>query len=453
MKIVIFIVDSLRAANLGCYGYGKNTSPNVDAIAGENILFKNAISQSNWTYPSLYSMISGKYPSKIDMTFFDLKINESLKVLPEFLSEKGFHTTLFSYFRNLINTAAFGSHFDDTVYVELNDDAVNMFRKWTEKKGDSFLIFHIGEYTHEPYFAEKEYVSGFLDRDIDPEDPEVVNKTVKILTDRQTETSDSTLHDINRSINLRRLRLNEKQLKYLIAAYDAGIYRIDGYIGKMYEIIKHAETDRIFMVTGDHGQAFMEHGFFGHGIHLYDEVGRVPLICDINGGFNRIVTAPVQLLDIYSTVAEFLNLQPPHRLDGRSLLSHLTSRENHDHYAISEAYPFISIRKGKYKLISSFLKFQQRMEVLKTLAMSVKNGSKRQILYNLYAYLSFDKLYDIENDPGERRNLRFRKREIYKMLRGQLGSHINETKNEKFPPRGIELAEDIKKQLENLGYM
>ena len=453
MKIVIFIVDSLRAANMGCYGYGKNTSPYMDAIAGENILFKNAIPQSNWTYPSLYSMISGKYPSKIDMTFFDLKINESLKVLPEFLSEKGFHTTLFSYFRNLVNTAAFGSHFDETAYVELNDNAVNMFRKWAEKKGDSFLIFHIGEYTHEPYFAEKEYVRKFLDRNIDPEDPEVLNKTVKLLTDRETETSDNTIHDINRGINLHRLRLNEKQLKYLIAAYDAGIYRIDGYIGKMHEIIKNTEPDRLFILTADHGQAFMEHGFFGHGLHLYDEVGRVPLICDINGEFNTIVTAPVQLLDIYSTLAEFLKLQPPHRLDGRSLLPGITGLENPEHCAISEGYPFISIRKGKYKLISSFLKFQRRMEVLKTIATSVKNGSKRQILYNLYAYLTFDKLYDIENDPQERQNLRFRKRQIYKMLREQLSSHINETKNEKFPPQGIELAEDIKKQLENLGYM
>ena len=453
MKIVIFIVDSLRAANLSCYGYGKITSPNMDAIAGENILFRNAVSQSNWTYPSLYSMISGKYPSKIDMSFFDRKINESLKVLPEFLAEKGFHTALFSYFRNLVNTAAFGSHFDESAYVELNGDAVNMFRKWAEKKGDSFLIFHIGEYTHEPYFAEKKYVRGFLDKDIDPEDPDVLNKTIKILTDRHTQTADNTLQNINRRINTRRLRLKDKQLKYLIAAYDAGIYRIDDYIGKMYGIMKEAATDHIFILTGDHGQAFLEHGFFGHGVHLYDEVCRVPLICDINGGFNRTIDAPVQLLDIYSTLAEFLKLQPPHRLDGRSLLPQLKGRENSEHYAISEAYPLISIRKGNHKLISSFLKFQQRMETFKTLAASARNRLKRQMLSGLYAYLTFDKLYNIENDPGETRNLRFREKEIYRKLREQLGVHINETKNEKFPPRGVKLAEDIKKQLENLGYM
>ena len=165
MEIVIFIVDFLRAANLGCYGYDKNTSPNIDTIASKNVLFKNATAQSNWTYPSLYSLLSGKYPSKLNISSFGQKINRSLKVLPEFLSEKGFHTAIFSCFKHLIDALTFGSHFDEAVYTKLNDNAVDIFRKWVNSKKDSFLLFHIGEYTHEPHCAEKKNMSvNFLIR-------------------------------------------------------------------------------------------------------------------------------------------------------------------------------------------------------------------------------------------------------------------------------------------------
>ena len=455
MKIVIFIVDSLRAANISCYGYHKNTSPNIDTIAKENVLFENATPQSNWTYPSLYSLISGKYASKLKFSFFDQKINESLKVLPEVLSEKGFHTAIFSNFQSLINKATFGSHLDEAKYVKLNNDAINHFREWIRKYKDSFLLFHIGEYVHEPYFAEKEYVCNFLDKDIDPEAPEIFDEAIKALTDRSAYSNKlrNSIPNINRRINLRLLRLSKKQLKYLLAAYDAGIYLIDSYISKMYKIIKDAATDYIFILTADHGQSFMEHGFWGHGLHLYDEVAKVPLICDFNGKFTKKVTDPVQLLDLYPTMTEFLGLEPFHRLDGSSLLPLLNGEETMERYAVSEGYPFVSLRKGRYKLISSQLKFQQHVDVLKTLFSVIQKGSKRQTLHNLYAYLTLDGLYDIEDDPEERRNLRFKKSETYKCLKEKLKSHINESKNEEFPPSSEKLTEDIKKQLKSLGYM
>ena len=453
MKIVIFVVDSLRASNLGCYGYGKKTSPNIDAIARENVLFKNAVSQSNWTYPSLYSLLSGKYASKLNLSFFDQKINESLKVLPEILAEKGFYTSLFTSFESFVNPETFGDHFNEAFHIEPDDDSIARFSNWMKAERDSFLMFHVCEYVHEPYFAEKEDILKFLDKDINPDDPELADKTIETLTSISTPTDGDTLNNINRKINLRQLRLSRKQLKYLLAAYDAGIYTMDSYVGTIYEIMKDAAEDCFFILMADHGQAFMEHGFWGHGLHLYDEMCKVPLICDFNGRFNGRFSEPVQLLDLYPTLMELLEIKSPTLSDGRSLLPLLSGEEEAERYALSESYPFISLRKEQYKLISSQLKFLGRPDALKTLSSVIKTGSGKQILFNLYAYLSADKLYQTEDDPGERENLRFKKGEVYRSLKDELRALIDKCKGETFPPVTKELTEDIKKQLENLGYM
>ncbi|MCI5149883.1 MAG: sulfatase, partial [Candidatus Electrothrix sp. MAN1_4] len=65
MKICLMIIDCLRPDHLGCYGYLKNTSPNIDTIADQGIVFENTFAQSNWTYPSVNSMMTSKFPSTL----------------------------------------------------------------------------------------------------------------------------------------------------------------------------------------------------------------------------------------------------------------------------------------------------------------------------------------------------------------------------------------------------
>ena len=97
LNIILLICDALRSSNLGCYGYNKNTSPQIDKIASRGIRFSNAFSTINTTDPSFTTIFTGKYPTSHGIlhhankiTELEKRYTETLKFLPEILQEHGF---------------------------------------------------------------------------------------------------------------------------------------------------------------------------------------------------------------------------------------------------------------------------------------------------------------------------------------------------------------------------
>ena len=87
-NIILIILDTVRADHLSCYGYHKNTTPNIDLIAKEGVLYLNAISQSPWTLPSHASIFTGTYLSKHRTDIDNKKLNPKLMTITEYLSNK-----------------------------------------------------------------------------------------------------------------------------------------------------------------------------------------------------------------------------------------------------------------------------------------------------------------------------------------------------------------------------
>jgi len=93
MKIIIISIDALRADSLGCYGYDRNTSPHIDAMASSGVIFKNAYTPANWTNPSYYSLITALYPSVHGVAHHRHGISGDVNTLPETLARQGYVTS------------------------------------------------------------------------------------------------------------------------------------------------------------------------------------------------------------------------------------------------------------------------------------------------------------------------------------------------------------------------
>lgn len=446
MNICILIIDCLRADHLGCYGYHKNTSPNIDSIAGQSVLFENAYAQSNWTAPSFYSMIAGKYPSTLMISWLDQKIHRDFVVLPEYLAEKGYLTGIFTPFKMLLNPNAFSSHFTEAKELSLNEKALPEFREWIKKDKNSFLFFHTAEYVHEPYYADKQSVQMFLDNAISVPDN---SKIVEILTSKHTKKT--SIMDISRKINTHLKFPSKNEIKYLMACYDAGIYHIDRFVSDIHKVLQEESDDYLFMLIADHGQAFMEHNYIGHGMGLHNEVLHVPLIVDYNNSGNCKVSETVQLMDIFPTIMDLMEYETDFKLDGQSFAPALKGQKlNNNRIAFADGPPNICVIKNNYKLLTTYLKYWDFKTYSKLFQ---SRGIRKRDLLGLITKLGREKLFNLRKDSGETKNICWQEKEIHKQLRAEIKSVLDDVLLEMRQPEEAPIDEDIKKQLEDLGYL
>lgn len=448
MNICILIIDCLRADHLGCYGYPKYTSPNIDRIADSNVVFSNAYSQSNWTAPSFNSMVAGKYPPTLLINWLDQKINPSFKALPEYLAENGYLTGLFTPFKMLLNPNSFGSHFQEVREVTLRSGPLEALKEFIGKTGNSFLFFHTAEYVHEPYCADSETVRRFMDKGMQvPKASELVD----VLTSRKT--AKTSIIDINRKVNGHLKFPTRHEIDYLVACYDAGIYKMDRFVGQVHDILSQESENYLFMLIADHGQAFMEHGYIGHGIGLHNEVLHVPLIVDYNGNTgSRVISQPVQLMDIFPTITHLLGLEPDFKLDGESFVPALRGEElGNDRTAFADNSPNLCFIQHGYKFISSYLKYMETRKYLETV--KSRHGLRFRDRMGLLTRFRRDTLFDLQNDPNETQNLSRSNKKMSHSLKKGMKQVVDTALREMRKSEDAPMDDDIKKQLKALGYL
>lgn len=449
MKIIIISVDALRADSLSSYGYEKTTSPCIDKIAREGALCKYAYTQSNWTYPSFYSLITGLYPTVHGITRFDQKIASKVATLPELLAGKGYKSFLLSNLYPLIDQNRFGAHFSETENFEIDRDIEKLKRKIKLLKDDDlFMLIHVGNYVHEPYFAPEELVRDFWTGDF----PE--RKVIRMLTEKLGLPDDS-LRDVLRSINLKKVRLSLKEKAYLKACYDAGIKYVDRWIGNLADFLEdNFGKEALLIITSDHGQGFLEHGFFGHGLSLYQELVRVPLILKWKGRIEPgVMSSPVQLIDIFPTIAEMVGLETDRELDGVSFKPCLEGNAGEDRRAICEGFPFLTYICGMRKLIVSFHQVMPVRERIKEIKKSLVKRNLRRLAFHLYSIFATS-LYNLSEDPKEKKNLIGREKKMAREMKKFAGDWYLKCAGRALPVATEEFADEATiEQLKGLGYL
>ena len=337
-KIILISLDTLRADHLGCYGYPRSTSPKIDKIAQEGILFRNAFSPSSHTIPSHGSLFTGKYPSKHSIGFNQNifvetgKLNTDIDItLAELLKNCNFNTAAFISGIVMGRETNFDAGFDiydDNIREnpygrrDCSDTNQKVFNWLTENFRENFFIFIHYFDIHGPYHCQKKYQDQFL-KDSSFRSHDLPNKYSETNPERNSIPAYQLLNiktDQNGIANF------ETDLGYYIAQYDGCIRYLDDNIGFLLEKLRQLGIydDTLIIITSDHGEAFGENDiYFYHGLTVTYEQIHVPLIIKPFKEWNvktGSIDIPVSTLDILPTLLELCDsvFQDPD-LQGESL--------------------------------------------------------------------------------------------------------------------------------------
>lgn len=308
---LLISIDTLRPDRLSLYGARRPTSPALEKLAADGIVFETAVAPAPWTIPSHASLLSSTHPAVHGATG-RFEINREVPMLAEVLQSAGWRTAGF------VDTAWLGGfgfdrgydHYDAEVVEGLPRRGVSLTRQrlldWLgTATGDVFVFWHVMD-VHGPYGAPAPFGGRFrADLEIAPDG-------------RLEELATLAYHDY---LALDRFRSFDD----LVAAYDEGIAAVDAGIGRLLELLEEAGLydEALIVVTSDHGESLLDHGVWvGHGLFLTDDEIRVPLVIKLPGNrfASRRVRPMVRLLDVAPTVLDVLGVAPPASFEGLSLV-------------------------------------------------------------------------------------------------------------------------------------
>jgi len=328
-SIILVTVCTLRADHLGCYGYQRATSPNIDRYATAGVLFEHAQAQWPQTEPSFASIFTGAYPHTTGVKYANKKQSpRHLRMLPEILRERGYATGAVVANSAVSRSWGFGRGFGTFMEAwgkpmkdwnaQDTTDAALLWLSRNEHRAKLFLwVLYVD--THWPYTPPPPYDERFV-KDQYYDGSEVLGDE-----DPKAGRGFGGLAEY--------VRLGDHREKdYYIAQYDGELAFLDTSIQPLFEAIDRVSVDRkrLEVFLGDHGETMGEHNnYFTHGAFAYDELLRVPLVIRASGPILKgdRVSQPVALIDVAPTVLEFAGIQRPVQFEGETLLDRLYDRQ------------------------------------------------------------------------------------------------------------------------------
>ncbi len=340
VNVVLVSIDTLRADHLGCYGYDRNTSPEIDKLAAQSILFEEARSQANWTLPSHMSLLESRLPS-------DVRWN--LPTLAQVLRDQGFATAAFTGGGLVSKDYGFARGFDSFVESETRSGfsySYPRILRWLSRPHHRpfFLFIHTYD-VHVPYDPPPPYRSLFDSGKPQPLLPEDTGKIVSEF--KRAHRKSQKLHIADLPPGAR---------AELVALYDGEIRFADGFIGRIIGDLKWDGywNRTIFILLADHGEEFWDHGSMGHGTTMYHELLHVPLIVHLPGGVDagKRISYEVPLLDVGPTILGLLGIPKEVTFEGRSLLPLTQGRGKPPTPILSSGRQYRSLIVYPWKLIA-----------------------------------------------------------------------------------------------------
>jgi len=441
-NVIVLLVDALRPDHLGCYGYSRDTSPNIDALGSDSVVFTQAVSHSTFTKVSVASIFTSLYPYQHGVYWGQKMGAQEARVahvlsddnvtLAEAMLDAGYLTMGIAKNRHIHRRYGFGQGF-----VEYNDRVglfEQVFAAPTSLKGRWWYIDAINAYVlkwlsrvgrHHSFFLYVHYMD--LHDPYRPKSP--YREMYGTYSDVYSGVDFGEWGAHLKAIREGRVTLTQDDVLQLEAYYDGQLHWIDSQIGVVLDELKRSGMydDSLIVLTSDHGDGFMEHGFISHSTTPYDELVRVPLMVKFpNSDPRATVTAQVQHVDLMGTILAYLGLTMPAAAQGIDLMANLESEESGvDRFSYAEisqgdeAYPAIAIRTERYK----YIHFQHEP----------------------------DELYDLTTDPGERSNVIADHQDQASAFRLVVLDIVGQRRERGLDT--IELSEDAIEELKALGYV
>ncbi len=280
-NVLLVTVDTLRHDRLGFAGHHRNTSPSIDALASESVVFTRAYSQSGWTLPSMASVMTGQPPARHGATHFHERMDSTLPTLASTLKARGHATYGFVSHILLRPKHGFAGGFD-----RLDTSVLALGRPKFVESAEPITELALATLADvpEPFFVWVHY--------FDPHNEYLPHAAWSSFGDDAS------------------------------GLYDQEIAWTDAQIGRLLDALDTTGlADRtIVALTADHGEEFGEHGGVYH-YTLHEEIVRIPLLLRVPGAAPRIDDTPVQQIDLLPTILAAVGAPADPSLPGRDLLA------------------------------------------------------------------------------------------------------------------------------------
>lgn len=416
-NVVLVTLDTTRADHLGCYGYARPTSPNVDALAADATLYTRALAPATWTLPSHASLFTGKCPTSHGARYdpsgalvltsaipdrpgldgYRVRgVVESETTLAGQLAHAGYRTGGVAggpWLKKVFGLATGFAWWDDdgvgTVNGRLAADVNARVIPWLEGVEEPFFLFVNYFDAHAPFTPPPGFADPFLPAPLAPGTPPSPEQT--------------------------------------LALYDGEIRYADSRFGDMVATLKRRNLyDRTWIiVTADHGELFGEHGLKGHGTVPYREIVHVPFVSKPplgDGGLGER-TDWIQLTDVMPLVLDRVGVPRPAGIQG-GVPPHLGRPLIVESYTLAGVYPggdWLAIVEGDWKLL-----------------WNSKGASE---------------LYDLAHDPREQHNVIATERERAAALERTMTTYLAALPRSQAVESARTVDDATRDALKNLGYI
>ena len=304
-NVLLVVIDTLNASHTSAYGYERDTTPRLSEFAAMGTRFDAAYAPMGLTGPSHATIFTSLYPAGHGVLKNGLSLSEDATTLAESLGAAGYQTAAvvssfvlarkfgfaqgFSFYDDALDpseatmsTSSWEGHVVATGFDRRGDHTTRRAREWLEERRSPsepfFLFVHYFD-AHSPYDAPQQHRAEFIDDDA-PGD----------------------------------------ELDLIIAEYDAEVHFADAMVGELLDVLEQQglADDTLVVITADHGEGLMQHGYMLHGVSLFDEEVRVPLMMRWPGRIEpeRLIEAPVALADLAATILELVGVANPIESEG-----------------------------------------------------------------------------------------------------------------------------------------
>ncbi len=437
-NVILITIDSLRADHCGFMGYEKNTTPNIDALAKESIVFTQAYSTAPMTAQSLISLLTSTYPLDYNGP---RKIEKPRVLLSEVFKKEGYTTAVFTSNAYISNFFGYNRGWDFFEYLAPPFEIrKNRFQEKFKKifKKISFntfpqIFFWIKylEYKKErkkPDFNEEKFWKGIPDFLIIHTFKEFVEAMKKkeffawihcmgvhapyLPFNQLLKRSCLSLSDIEilslpghfaAFPNKKPLReLVTKNLQKIKDFYNQAIQYTDFWIGSLLNFLREKKLyqETLIVLTSDHGEEFLEHGETNHPCQLYNELLHVPLLIKIPEKPPQKITKKVSLIDLAPTLCEVLNISPSSTFKGKSLFA-------------PNSNPFLFHQTGFNEKKEGVFKYVEIEKITQCKVASQFQNWK----YILDHGNGQEELYNLSKDPKEQNNIASKESKILVKMR------------------------------------
>lgn len=451
-NVILIVIDTLRPDHLGCYGYERNTSPNMDKFARDGSMFVNTYCTLSRSDPTMTSMLTGMYPHShgIRMVWGN-KPNPAVSTLQEILKSHGYGTACFrSGAGRGDRFEEYWDHFDSLswkirnkarrmLYKTFNpnnflgvaEEKLKDAQRWIEKnkKSPFFVKIHMND-LHWPYPVPKPFENMY--------DPDYKGDHDFATMKKGEMTRGELIFGIK--------KLPDEEIQHAKAHYDGGIRYIDTKLGEFFAFLKNNELydNSFIIITADHGENFGEHNFyFQHGASLYETSIKTPLILRYPQKIpaNKQINHRVQSLDIMPTVLDVLEIPLVDNVEGETLLPLIkegknlqrdfTFAESIEEHFDGNARVYIKGVKGKWRMM-------------------IQEDWK--IIYIPHPKEDIFELYNLKEDPKEEHNLITNEVEKAETMKKKILDFLKTQSNEGDPDEQ-DLTEKSRKLLVQAGYL